>query len=212
MKTRNKVLVTILAVAVVIGIFREPIKLFVYGIVTSDMFVTQDDDNFDPGPQIGEAMPPLRALYNGEEIRSLEAFSGVTGKVLIASRSFDWCPYCMRQMIELQQHKTAFEQAGLALVAMTYDTPELQRAFADKHAIDIPILADINAASFESLGILNAEYQKGDDRFGLPYPGIIIINKQGIVVGKLFIEAYSSRVDARSSLDYAIYSLRQQQQ
>jgi hypothetical protein len=37
---------------------------------------------------------------------------------------------------------------------------------------------------------------------------MIVIDRQGQVVGKLFLEAYSSRVDAESALNFAMRRLR----
>jgi peroxiredoxin len=168
------------------------------------MFVDADTDNFDPGPSIGSKVPQLNAIYRGQNVTSIDSFAGQNGTVLIASRSVDWCPYCMRQLLELQQHKALFDEAGLGLVAITYDSPQLQKKFTDKHDIDLPLLSDVNAQTFTNLNILNAQYLAGDERYGLPYPGMVIISNQGIVVGKLFVEAYSLRVDAKSSLAYAL--------
>ena len=188
-------------------VFRAPLKEAAYAKVTEGMFVTTDDDDFDPGPALGSRFPGLRALYQGREVTLLEEFAGARGTILLASRSFDWCPYCMRQLIELQAHRQDYDAAGIGLVAITYDAPELQQAFIDKHGITIPLLSDIDAMSFKTLGILNADYQPGEAQYGIPYPGMIVIDRQGQVVGKLFLEAYSSRVDAESALNFAMQRL-----
>ena len=201
------VLVLLVAGSLILYLFREPLKELAYARVTDGMFVTADEDAFDPGPAIGSRFPGLRALYRGREITLLDEFAGARGTVLVASRSFDWCPYCMRQLVQLQAHRPAYEAAGLGLVAITYDPPELQQVFIDKHGITIPLLSDIDALSFKTLGILNADYQPGDPRYGIPYPGMIVIDPQGLVVGKLFLAAYSSRVDAESALNFALHRL-----
>lgn len=65
------------------------------------------------------------------------------------------------------------------------------------------MLSDINALSFKTLGILNTNYAPGDSRYGIPHPGIIVIDSNSRVVGKLFLEAYSSRVDSVAALAFA---------
>ena len=100
-----------------------------------------------------------------------------------------------------------FEAAGIAVVAMTYDTPELQQAFIDKYSITFPLLSDIDATSVKTLDILNNEYEAGHSSYGIPHPGIYIVNPDMTIVGKLFIDAYSSRVDANAVLDYAQQAL-----
>ena len=89
------------------------------------------------------------------------------------------------------------------MVAITYDDPALQQAFIDKFAITIPVLSDVDALSFKTLGILNEDYMPGDFQYGIPHPGMIVIDPAGKVVGKLFLEAYSSRVDAAAALAFA---------
>ena len=193
----------LLVAAAAVYLWREPLKEAAYARLTEGMFVAQDSDDFDPGPALGSRFPGLRARYQDRELTLIEEFAGVNGTVFVASRSLDWCPYCMRQMIQLQAYSAQFAAAGIGLVAITYDSPQLQQAFIDKFGITIPVLSDINGLSFRTLGILNDQYQPGDRQFGIPYPGMIVIDPDGVVVGKLFIEAYSSRVDSAAALAFA---------
>lgn len=198
------ILGTIILAGLVLGyLMREPLKDAAYARLTEDMFVAADTDSFDPGPALGSHFPGLRATYRGRQVNLLGEFAGDNGTVFIASRSLDWCPYCMRQMIQLQENAGAFAAAGIGMVAMTYDDPQLQQAFIDKFGITIPVLSDIDSLSFKTLGILNEKYQRGEMQYGIPHPGMIVINPQGIVVGKLFVEAYSSRVDSAAALVFA---------
>jgi peroxiredoxin len=199
----------VIAAAVLLGagilayLFREPLKWAAYDRLTADMFVPADVDDFDPGPAIGSDFPGVRATHGGREITLLGEFAGLNGTVLVASRSLDWCPYCMRQMIQLQAHKAAFDAAGVGLVGITYDSPDEQQAFIDRFGITIPLLSDKDALSFRTLGILNEQYQPGDLQYGIPHPGMIVIDRDGTVVGKLFLEAYSTRVDSLAALAFA---------
>jgi len=194
---------TLLGVFAMAYLFRDPMMEVVMSRMTQDMFVAQDNDDFDPGPLRGSHFPGVQAAYQGRRISHLEEFSGANGTVFIASRSFKWCPYCMRQIIQLQEHKEGFDEAGIGMVAITYDEPAAQQVFIDKFAITIPILSDIDAMSFKTLGILNNDYQADDFQYGIPHPGMIVIDPQGRVAGKLFLEAYSSRVDSAAALTFA---------
>lgn len=55
-----------------------------------EMFIAEDTDGFDPGLAIGDQFPPIRALYEGEEISSIDGFIGENGAIFIANRSADW--------------------------------------------------------------------------------------------------------------------------
>jgi peroxiredoxin len=207
----KKTLSVLLALAVIIGLalflFRSPLKEIVYGRITDDMFVPADSDSFDPGPVVGSSFPGVRAIYQGQELSLLNSLAGTNGTILVASRSLDWCPFCMKQMIQLNEHKPAFDAAGIAVIGITYDSPALQKVFSDKHAITLPLLSDIEVMTFKTLGIVNKAYAPGDDAYGIPYPGMIIIDPDGIVVGKLFLEGYSTRVDSLAALEFAKQAL-----
>ena len=204
MRSVLKIVLPLLILALVIGyLFREPLKEMAMARLTQDMFVAADTDDFDPGPAVGSRFPGLQATYKGRTVTLLNEFAGPNGTAFVASRSVDWCPYCMRQMIQLQENKAAFDAAGIGLVAITYDEPSLQQNFIDKFGITIPLLSDEDALSFKTLGILNEDYAPGDFQYGIPHPGMIVINTDGQVVGKLFLEAYSSRVDSAAALEFA---------
>ena len=208
MKKFALVISSVIIVLLAVGyLYRESLKEAAVAKLTEDMFVAQDADNFDPGPALGSRFPGLRATYQGRDITLVEEFAGANGTVFIASRSLDWCPYCRRQMIQLQQHSADYKAEGIGMVAITYDTPQLQQVFIDKFGITIPVLSDIDTLSFKTLGILNEEYQKEQPQYGIPHPGMIVINPQGVVVGKLFLEAYSSRVDSAAALAFAMEAL-----
>ncbi len=195
--------VALVLVAATVFMMREPLKEAAYDKATEGMFTEADGDAFDVGPALGSRFPGVNALYEGEHVGLIEPFAGPRGTVFMASRSFDWCPYCMKQMIQLNEAAAQFEAAGIGLLAITYDAPELLDAFREQHDITIPMLSDIDALTFKTLGILNAKYAEGDDRYGLPYPGTVIIAADGTVVGKLFLESYRQRVSAEAVLALA---------
>lgn len=69
-----------------------------YGLMASlqaqpnldDIFIAEDTDGFDPGLPVGAQFPPIRALYQGREIASIDQFIGEKGAVFLANRSVDW--------------------------------------------------------------------------------------------------------------------------
>jgi peroxiredoxin len=113
----------------------------------------------------------------------------------------------MKQFVQLQENIQGFNESGIAVVGLTYDSPELQQAFIDKHGISFPFLSDIDATSVKALNILNNEHQPGDGAYGIPHPGVYVMDADMTIVGKIFVEAYSTRVDAAGVLNYARESL-----
>ena len=89
-------------------------------------------------------------------------------------------------------------------MVITYDAPELQQAFIDDEGITYPFISDVDAATMVVLGILNEDHQPGDPAYGIPHPGIFVLNPQHEIVGKIFVESYRIRVDGEGVLRYAL--------
>lgn len=96
-----------------------------------------------------------------------------------------------------------FRDAGLGVVVVTYDPPDLQRAFIERTGAGYPMLSDIDTETFSALGILNQDYQPGDGGYGIPYPGVLVIDPSGTIRAKIFVEGYDTRVDAGNTLALA---------
>jgi peroxiredoxin len=110
--------------------------------------------------------------------------------------------------VQLQSRLEGFQQAGIGVVALTYDTPALQKKFTDKYAIGYPLLSDVGAASVTSLGVLDTDYEEDDSPIGVAHPGVFVVNRERQIVGKLFIEDYKTRVSADGVLAFAQDKLR----
>jgi peroxiredoxin len=198
----------IVSLLVLLGfIFKDTLIQTIYGALTQDMFISEDTDSFDPGSEIGQKFPLIDATFDGKQISSIKSFHGEKGTIFVVSRSLDWCPYCMKQMAEINDKLEQFQSAGINVVGLTYDPPEKQQPFKDKFNIAYPIFSDNNAASVKQLGILNTDYEPGDDAYGIGHPGAFILNSEGEIVAKIFVEAYSLRVDALSLMEYAKQAL-----
>ena len=171
------------------------------------MFITEDTDEFDPGLAIGTPLPAIAVQGPTQTWQSLEAFSGPKGLVIVAVRSVEWCPFCMKQLVNLNGQLAEFAEAGLNIVGITYDSPQAQQQFREDFDIGFPLLSDSDAKTFSALGILHQDYAPGDDHYGIPYPGSFVLSPEGVIVGKQFLDGYRERVDAAAILAYAKESL-----
>ena len=96
--------------------------------------------------------------------------------------------------MQLQENLQKFTDAGLGVVVLTYDAPEAQEQFIAARGIEYPMLSDVDATSVTALGILNPEYQPGHSAYGIPYPGIYVLDRSLTIREKLFVEGYQTRV------------------
>jgi peroxiredoxin len=148
-----------------------------------------------PQLAVGSQLPPIDAADQHGQRQDFADLSGENGLVLIMSRSFDWCPYCIRQLQQLVDAKAQFAALGFNVATMTYDpVPTLQEAAAE-YDTDFPLLYDENNAHVKAMGILNTEYEPGHRAYGIPYPGIFILDAQGTIRAKLAEEDYRVRPD-----------------
>lgn len=106
--------------------------------------------------------------------------------------------------MQLQEQAAAFEKAGIGIVAITYDAPELQQVFIDAASITYPLLSDIDATTIKSLGILNEQYEPGDTAYGIPHPGVLVVDPEMKIAGKIFVEDYRVRVNGEGTLAFAL--------
>ncbi len=90
----KKVLLTTLSLLLVLGggvyVFRAQLWEVAKDTITSDMFISEDTDSFDPGLAIGTRFPKIKAVYLGKEITDIRPFIHDKGMVFIANRSADW--------------------------------------------------------------------------------------------------------------------------
>ena len=93
-------------------------------------------------------------------------------------------------------------------MVITYDSPQLQQKFIDAGSITYPFISDIDATTMKALGILNTDYSPGDSAYGIPYPGSFVLDRDKKIVGKIFVQDFRKRVDAKDVLAYAEEALR----
>lgn len=98
--------------------------------------------------------------------------------------------------MQLQRSLPEIQRAGLGLLAVSYDSTETLRAFADKHGITFPMLSDQGSKTITAWGIRNREAT--GRTAGIPYPGTYVLDPKGVIVSRNFEEAYQERDSAAS--------------
>lgn len=91
----------------------------------------------------------------------------------------------------MQADLKKIEDTGTVVVAISYDPADALARFAEKKSITFPLLSDPESKTIGAYGILNKE-AKGN-MAGIPYPGTFVIDKQGVIRGKLFHDGYRER-------------------
>jgi hypothetical protein len=102
--------------------------------------------------------------------------------------------------VELQQNLDAIRKQGLGIAALSYDSIGTLKSFADRQHITYPLLSDPDSKIIQSFDILNETIARGTPTYGIPYPGVYIVNTQGKVVSKYFEDDYKERVSTADIL------------
>jgi peroxiredoxin Q/BCP len=91
----------------------------------------------------------------------------------------------------LQRDIKSIEAAGIQLVGISYDSPEALKGFRDRQKIAFPLLSDPESRTIDDYHIRNEAAQ--GKAVGVPNPGTFILDPQGVIRAKLFLEGYRER-------------------
>ena len=81
----------------------------------------------------------------------------------------------------------------MGLAAISYDSPAVLAQFAERTHIEFPLLSDAGSEIIRRFGILNETIQRGNPAYGVPYPGVYVLDSRGVVRAKFFEGDYRER-------------------
>jgi hypothetical protein len=81
-----------------------------------------------------------------------------------------------------------------------YDSVGALKSFADRQRITYPLLSDPDSKIIRAFKILNETTKQGTPTYGIPYPGVYVVDAQGRVVSKYFEDDYKDRVSTADIL------------
>lgn len=97
--------------------------------------------------------------------------------------------------MQLSELEPKFRAKGIDIITITYDANEDAAKFHAQRDLAIDILHDENSRLIQQLGILNPGPQPGDRVYGIPLPGLFLLDKQGVIRGKWAEQRYQDRPD-----------------
>ncbi len=170
---------------------RTSLMLFLL-LVTTSVFA---NNSIAVGPAVGKIAPAISVSNSQQQAVTIKTLSGKNGLILVFFRSADWCPYCKRHLMEINDEQQKFSHLGYGLAAISYDNIHTLSKFANQQNIKFPLLTDQQAQTMIAYDIINTAYKKGDDNYGIPYPGIVVIDQKGKVTHKYFYQGYKNRIN-----------------
>ncbi len=146
---------------------------------------------------VGSTIPHSFDLIDQQnQKQSFDTLKGEKGLVVFFVRSAEWCPYCQKQIVEINESAEEISALGYNIASVSYDDTSTLSAFSKKHDIAYPMLSDSKSESIKAFGILNEKMEKGTKYYGVPNPAIYIIGADKKVQAILAEDGYKNRPPA----------------
>lgn len=148
----------------------------------------------DLGPAVGTRAPDIGTRLDQDgKPRTFADLMGRSGLVLMFNRSAGWCPYCQAQMVEVNGGIAEIEKRGFRVAVLSYDAPDVLKAFAAKRQIKYTLLSDPKSEAIDAYGLRDPQYKPGHRAHGVPRPITLILDRKTTILAKLYEESYKVR-------------------
>jgi len=144
------------------------------------------------GPVVGAPAPAVSVVGPAGAV-SFTDIAGEKGTVVAFFRSADWCPYCKKQLIDLEAAAAPLAEAGWTLAGVSYDSPEILAGFKADKGLSYELYSDTGSAAIDAFDLRNHEMQAGSRYDGIPHPAIVFIGADGEVKAVMREEGYKDR-------------------
>ncbi|MEP6711088.1 MAG: peroxiredoxin-like family protein, partial [Ferruginibacter sp.] len=141
------------------------------------------------------------------------------GPVVLVFYRGQWCPYCNRQLKELEDSLSLITGKGATLVAITPEKSENISKTIEKTKATYPILFDDGLKIMKSYDVAFAVDEKTIEKYkgygidftnangaangaNLPVPAVYVINKDGTIVYRHFDKNYTKRASVAEILEH----------
>ncbi len=95
--------------------------------------------------------------------------------------------------MELERHQADFRKLGLGVAAVSYDSAAILENFAQRKGIQFPLLSDADSKVIRELGLLNETVGKETPHYGIPHPGVFVLDAKGVIRAKYFEDDFRER-------------------
>lgn len=175
-------------------------KTFLFSLLLVPFLILASDAR--ASVQIDDKIPGNMALSDQNGVtHSLDSLYHKKGLILVFVRSADWCPYCKKQLNDLNAIYPDIKQRGYELASISYDPVETLNVFSRSNNIAYKMLSDVGSETIKAFGILNTDIKPGARFYGVPNPQIYIVNTAGTVTHILSETNYQHRPSSADLLE-----------
>lgn len=159
--------------------------------------------------------PGFTATDQNGKVQELKSLL-MKGPVVLIFYRGQWCPYCNKQLKQLEDSLLQISAKGATLIAVTPEKPENITKTITKTKATYPVLYDaglkimesydvafdVDAETIEKYKKYGIDFEKANGSNGavLPVPAVYIISKEGKITYKHFDADYSKRASVAEIL------------
>jgi peroxiredoxin len=144
--------------------------------------------------QPGASIPGFELKDQSGKTQDFNSLKGSNGLLLIFSRSADWCPLCKSQLIDFEASRRNFEEKGIRVASITYDSPEVLKTFAQRKNVNFELLSDPDSKVIDAFGVRNLEVT--GMQAGIAIPNYYLIGPDGVIRHRWEEDTLDNRVTA----------------
>ncbi len=161
---------------------------------------------------IGETVPNVNLKTIDKGTESLRKKVAEKNTILIFFRG-SWCPFCSKQLGDLQAVESDLIQAGYQLIAISPESPQNIKENIEKNKLAYTLYSDDDMAvskafgiAFEAPQIYGSIVSKASDKVNtnlLPVPSVFILNKEGVIKFEYINPNFKERLSGKMLLAIA---------
>ncbi len=173
--------------------------------------------NEPTGLKMGDKAPMFTGVDQNGQNFSLESALKKGDVVLMFYRG-QWCPYCNKQMSQMNDSLTMITNKGATVVAISPEVQENVKKTIEKTKASFPVISDIKMQIMRDYKVNFAVPQATQDRYknfgidfniangengaNLPVPATYVISKDGKIKYVFFNPDYRKRASIKEIVDY----------
>lgn len=168
------------------------------------------------GLKVGATAPSINTVdYLGNKVNLKKLLK--KGPVVLMFYRGAWCPYCNKQLMNLQDSLSLINELGGTVIAVTPETIESIDKTVEKTNAKFRIIQDENICIMKAYEVayeleesvlrrykktgIDLEQANGTDVVNLPVPATYIINQKGKIVYAFFDPDYKKRATVGKILE-----------
>ena len=129
-------------------------------------------------PEVGSKAPNFTLKNTAREAVSLEDFKG--GNVVLAFIPGAFTGACTNEMCAFRDSLAELNTFNATVVAVSVDSPFANAAFAERNALEFPVLSDFNRETIRSYGVVLENFA-GLEGYTVAKRSVFVLDAEGTV-------------------------------